>query len=760
MHNFRCYVHNSFEFPNTGLVLLSGVSGAGKSSILKAILFALYGSKAVKKPCRFGTSSCKVELEISNLKITRTNKPNRLLVDSTNSDISLEDESAQHHINSEFGNFEAFNVSSYIPQKNNKSILSLAQMEQMSILRALAVDPDVSESHKFKIKNRCKELSTEITKIQTRIDLLESQTSDFTQTPEPQCPSSTKFKNAKDCRREITDMDSKISSLLQQKEQLLEITMMQSNLDDLIERRDELGESCGDNVNINDIQKKKQHITYQMTECKQRQQIYSKIERRNELQRKMETLSQKILDPIDEIDIENQILKINETVENHKKYTKYISKLRKICGAAFDRLQTQPVAVDAYKKRITKLKKRIEIIQSWLDSQKLLECPNCNVKLKWDVGDTAKKQLIMAESTKLSESTVYTESDLHEATTKLADIQNKLIRVNDLGDYVDDPPEKTDIDHLQIKCTELQEMVSKNKKLKHECEYLNRDINTLAAQISEADIDMDIDLPSIDDLYTQLSDLKTIIVKLEQLQALDTKISNVRDKLNDLRSESINMTDNSADIDGKLSEIKTKKTEITEILPVFQKWDDYCIQADKNADLLSRLYTERENLANTEQTQTGWNFLRDKYAEAEILMMHDVCKNINVHTNYYLDYFFANDITASIELVATEKKAKSLKLTTNIAYNGYEYDGITQLSGGEFDRCTLASICGINSMLGSNILILDESLSALDATTNMEIIQYLSGLSTDKLILICSHEAVSGIFDEIITVGVDPNNPK
>ena len=82
---------------------------------------------------------------------------------------------------------------------------------------------------------------------------------------------------------------------------------------------------------------------------------------------------------------------------------------------------------------------------------------------------------------------------------------------------------------------------------------------------------------------------------------------------------------------------------------------------------------------------------------------------------------------------------KKLEIKTEINYKGSVYDDISQLSGGEFDRCVLASVCGVNTMLGSNILILDESLASLDSDTNTDIINFLkkckvfAGLGTKSL---------------------------
>ena len=111
--NFRCHKNKSFEIPDSGLVLLSGESGVGKTTILNAISYALYGK--LRKPYSHGTNTCQVDLQYRNLDIQRSSRPNRLLV--TYKGIEYEDDAAEGVIQDAIGmNIKEFMASSYIVQ--------------------------------------------------------------------------------------------------------------------------------------------------------------------------------------------------------------------------------------------------------------------------------------------------------------------------------------------------------------------------------------------------------------------------------------------------------------------------------------------------------------------------------------------------------------------------------------------------------------------------------------------------------------------
>ena len=151
LKNFRCYENSCFEFGEQGLSLLSGASGSGKSSILKGIYFALFGTG--NKLAMYGKTSCSVLLEVDGLIISRTKRPNRLLLNTE--DNEYEDEAAQFIINKKYG--DSFKTTGYISQNARDSFILMSPIEKLTFLESFAFN-DINLSQ---IKKRCKDLIKE-----------------------------------------------------------------------------------------------------------------------------------------------------------------------------------------------------------------------------------------------------------------------------------------------------------------------------------------------------------------------------------------------------------------------------------------------------------------------------------------------------------------------------------------------------------------------------------------------------------------------
>ena len=148
LKNFRCWENKTFTFQDNGIVLISGISGKGKSTLLNAILFVITGN--VKNVVTFGKEKANMEvvLSIQDLVITRGKNPTRFTVKQGMR--IYEEDQAQHIINSYFGC--DFKHISYIDQDNSNSFVYLSPEAKMTFLRNLLLSAEPIDDIKDKIK--------------------------------------------------------------------------------------------------------------------------------------------------------------------------------------------------------------------------------------------------------------------------------------------------------------------------------------------------------------------------------------------------------------------------------------------------------------------------------------------------------------------------------------------------------------------------------------------------------------------------------
>lgn len=140
IQNFTRFSSAEIDFPESGLLLVKGASGAGKSSIFHAINFALgiCALPATSLPS-WGGSSLVVELELSGPKsvlIRKTTKSTNIYVDGVL--VSTANKDAEQHLTAIFGaDWRTRELLTYRDQLSPVRFSRLSDQEKKSILSGL-----------------------------------------------------------------------------------------------------------------------------------------------------------------------------------------------------------------------------------------------------------------------------------------------------------------------------------------------------------------------------------------------------------------------------------------------------------------------------------------------------------------------------------------------------------------------------------------------------------------------------------------------
>ena len=520
LKNIRSYKDQKIKF-NKGITLLQGDIGSGKSSILYALDFALFGLKKSdsSKLLRHGETRAEVELEIEldkkNILISRAIEKKRDRIQQTRASIAINNSyktlsptMLNHEIKSILGyntnsreEYSPFYYTVYTPQESMKEILMSKKEDRLRIIR------DIFQIDKYqKIKNNT---SLFISHLNYIINYLRGQTS-----------------NIKELEKEIKNREKEADEI---KESIKELLKEESI------KKDNLKKTESEIKKRNELETKKQSIEKKIS------QIQGTLKT---LSYNIENITKKINSQKKELseknaeEIKNKITQKKKELEDIKKQLKILPELR-------EELIEKTKKIAEHNSKIKDFKETIQKISN------LNTCPLClqNVSNEHKHTIESEQTRKIANFTKINQIFIKEKqkietqiSALEQKNTKekqlireISELENQLNNIKTI---------RESIDYL-----EKQKQETLNKELEHK-----KNLSLYTSQLSQIMSDLKN--------YSEIETLYKIATK--EFHEIHTKLKIQQNNLNNLNSI----------IQEKTKELndKLKKSEELERLMSINNW--------------------------------------------------------------------------------------------------------------------------------------------------------------------------------------------
>jgi len=801
--NFKCYANKRFDFDDYGIFLLCGNSGNGKSTILSAINFCLFGTGT--KIIKWGEKSCSVELSFNDIHVIRTNRPNRLIVNG-----EYEDDVGQNIINEKFGTM--FNITGYIEQKAENSFVMMSPIEKLHFLEKFSFN-DVNVND---IKIRCKSLMTrrqlELNKTQSQLEISKNYLNEITEPEEIQFPlgnvknKEIAMKNEeiryKNCETKIKKSNNIISKYENEMNDLRVLnTYIESkteNIDSIISR-------------LSDIKLEEAETEYigdeEIEEYKNRLKSLLNSREALKLKERIENDEQK-LNEMKENEINEMKSEINKITESlWTEYTKdeleelindTKSSLKDSISLSYLRKQYNEIDEDEFineKYKLKELKNELEQNKELVlkYDKTFYKCPSCDKNLQFCNNNLSVVDIDLNEDINIDE----IKSSIKKIELKIKSIEKSIstketiIEQNtkiekSISDIVEQYENENDLDSdiLQEYINELETYNETQNRLEKKINEINKKIedNKFSSSILIFQKDLNkqkIELKNIEndemyeDEYMTEEELRDIIVKEERNKEKFKNIEKKRkvlenDRMNQMKSidsqksKYIEKYEKIRDEEDILNNINEQKDLITENennkiihldnlrnIEKYKKYVEEQIKYDNYKKKVSDL--EEKEIEDTEK-YNAVVLLKEKILESEMIAIINTVETINTHAQMYLDSFFQdNPISITLKCFKESKKSEKPQINMEIFYKENECD-IKSISGGEFDRVVLAFTLALSDMFNTPMLMLDECTAGLDEHTTAIVFETIREHMKNKPVFVIGHQIVQGIFDKIINI--------
>lgn len=778
LNNIRSYKDDEIQF-KTGTSLFEGDIGSGKSTILMAIEFALFGlgnqkgDSLLRKGAKKGTVTLEFQIENDNYLVQRSlirkenNGPVRQeksILGTNGSKIQLSPSEMKEKI-LKILNFKEplnpraqsviFRYAVYTPQEDMKYVLSQKPDDRLQTLRkAFGIeDYKIASENASLISKSIKEKIIELKALTA--DLEEKQQELFLLKGNLEI-NENKNKKALSRKEELEKVIKEQKESLEKLQKLeLELKKIQTEIPHLkkqIEDKEELLIKNQDEIK-NAEEENQQKIIPQIEELEKVQKPTDETE---------EILSEK-LEGIKKIVKENDALAANlimleenrQNNENELQNTQYKTseELKKEKEVIISKIKEQNKLIDSHKEQVQIISKKIHKLDfEKTDIKKKLDnvdglgdlCPICGSTLNEEHKKTLKAESdekirkINSESMVLNQVELKGKEKLESLEKELKTLENDL---NDLKILID---KMSNYEILKNKINSIQEEI---KELK----------SNLASITKEIEVDDYITyferlLEKLKEYNRNQKELEN--VKYQYKKNID-KIKANKDSINVLTQQISSYNKNLEESELKLEEFKDVPNEIAEIKFNYEKTDEEFqlvnVEIVETKTLIKKITEDISKVRGDVSKKEGLKKQLNKVNDYHIWINDYLIPTLSLIEKHVMQkrYEEFNDDFQKWFNILIEDHSKTAKIdeefTPIVEQDGFEQD-IMYLSGGEKTSVALAYRLALNNIvqkvstgMKSNLLILDEPTDGFSREQLYKVRDILDELNCPQIIIV-SHE--------------------
>ena len=710
--NFKCHSHLELEIPR-GVVLLSGENGKGKSTIMHAIFWCLYGEK--KNVTTFGKTKTRILLEMPGLTIDRSKPPHDLKV--TNKEGNFEGEIAQEIINRYMGcGKEIFEVSCYIRQKHKfSSILSFG--DQGSILEQLS-DKGNIDLFIEKIKRHQKYLRTKIESDRKNIILVSKP--ERVEEPENRAEEEELVESKKQIellkkRCEVLTEKCKVENAKK-----IAFSLKSTRIQEIKTRLDEVTREY-----------KKFLVEEDFSEYKEFFDSMAKYESlRDSRLKDLGVFLQKTKTMREPNVIQKEIDSTEKIIQKKEVVSSEAARLQKEIGVLYTkmRLEVDGLPSGCSEKTIN------SFLENYSVDYETLECPCCKKEIYYDG--------LKLRKTRIQKKNSIPGHVFWECKGLAEEILKKYSRIALIADPNPTLPEV----YYSKKAELLKEyrdsntafsMVEMKKNPGPEEKRLSR--------IVEDGIDLTKE--EYDDLVRKNSFSEEMKTKYSlEIKDLKKKITLLGKPEPDEYEETLILAEKSA---SKLAKAHSYHEELLATRTETILYDTYKTHREHYDKIMTKNSKAERIIKSLEKESLLVESILEKSLRAEVKIHSSILDLINRKAKYHLKNLF--DYPIKVKLV--NSKEEKLKINVKIETKGIPISDMENLGGGERERIELAFCLALNEIGNSKkILLFDESFSGVHAEAFTKSVEYIKTLYKKIPVLVISQHYHEGCFENIIRI--------